>query len=50
MKAKSNYSSLVEETVAKGSIAGIAVITVFVGSFFIWSATCLGGAVVSLLN
>ena len=50
MKAKSNYSSLVEETVAKGTIGGIAVVTIFVGSFFIWSATCLGGAVVSLLN
>ncbi len=50
MKAKSNYSSLVEEAVAKGTIGGIAAVTIFVGAFFVWSATCLGGAVVSLLN
>ena len=50
MKAKSNYSSLVEEAVAKGTMGGIAVVAIFVGSFFVWSMTCLGSAVVSILN
>jgi cytochrome c oxidase assembly factor CtaG len=50
MKAKSNYSSLVEEALAKATMGGIAAVTIFVGVFFVWSVTCLGGAIVSLLG
>lgn len=50
MKAKGNFSRLVEESAAKGTMGIFAAITVFIGGFVIWSASCMGGAIVSLLN
>jgi hypothetical protein len=50
MKAKSNYSSLVEEAAVKGTMGGIAAVTIFVGGFLVFSASCLGGAIVSLMS
>jgi len=50
MKAKSNFSSLVEESAAKGTIGLFGAITLFIGGFVVWSASCLGGAIVSLIS
>ena len=37
MKAKSHYSSLVAETVARGSLTMFAMIIVFLTGFIMWS-------------
>ena len=50
MKAKSNFSSLVEESAAKGTIGLFGAITLFIGGFVVWSASCLGGAIISLVS
>ena len=50
MKAKSNFSSLVEESAAKGTIGVFGAVTIFIGAFVVWSASCLGGAIVNLLS
>jgi len=50
MKAKSNFSQLVEESTAKGSIAIFSGIAAFIGGFVAWSVSCVGGALISLLN
>jgi hypothetical protein len=50
MKAKSNFSSLVEESAAKGTIGLFGAITLFIGGFVVWSASCLGGAIVNLIS
>ncbi len=50
MKAKSNFSQLVEESAARGTMGVIAAITVFVGAFVVWSASCMGGAIINLFN
>jgi hypothetical protein len=47
MKAKSNFSTLVAETTARGSLAVFAGITIFLSGFVTWSA---GSAVVSLIS
>lgn len=50
MKAKSNFSKLVEESAAKSAIGFFGAITVFIGGFVAWSAACMGGAIVNLLH
>lgn len=50
MKAKSNFSKLVEESATKGTIGIFGAITLFIGGFVAWSAACMGGAIVNLLS
>lgn len=50
MKAKSNFSKLVEESAAKSTIGIFGAITIFIGGFVVWSAACMGGAIVQLLS
>lgn len=50
MKAKSNFSRLVEESAAKGAMGFFGAITIFIAAFVLWSAACMGGAIVKLLN
>jgi len=50
MKAKSNFSTLVAETTAKGSLALFAGIGVFLAGFITWSAAGAISAVISLFN
>ncbi len=50
MKAKGNFSRLVEESAAKGTMGIFGAITIFIGAFVVWSASCMGGAVVNLFN
>lgn len=50
MKAKRNFSRLVEDSAAKGTMGLCAAIMVFVGVFVVWSISCVGGAVVNLFN
>lgn len=47
MKPKSNFSSLVEESVGKGILGAIVI---FIGAFAVWSAACMGGAIVNLFH
>lgn len=47
MKAKSNFSTLVAETTAKGSLALFAGIGIFLAGFITWSAA---GAISALIN
>lgn len=50
MKAKSNFSTLVAETTARGSLAVFAGITIFLAGFITWSAASAIGALVHLLS
>ena len=50
MRAKSNFSGLVEESVAKGTMGVFGIIAIFIGTFVVWSAFCMSGAIVSLIN
>lgn len=50
MKAKSNFSKLVEESASKGTMGVCGAITIFIGAFVVWSAACVGGAIVNLLG
>ncbi len=50
MKAKSNFSVLVAETTAKGSLAIFAGIALFLGGFITWSAAGAVSAISSLLS
>lgn len=50
MKAKSNFSRLVDESAGKGTMGFFGAITIFIGTFVVWSAACLGGAIVNLFN
>lgn len=50
MKAKGNFSRLVEDSAAKGTMGLFAAITLFIGGFVVWSISCVGGAVVNLFN
>lgn len=47
MKAKSNFSTLVAETTAKGSLALFAGIGIFLAGFITWSAA---GAISAIIN
>lgn len=49
MKVKENHSSLAEEAAAKGAIGVFGGIAVFIGGFVVWSACCMGGAIVNLM-
>ncbi len=50
MKAKSNFSNLVAETTAKGSLAVFGGITIFMGGFIAWSAAGAVSAIMGILN
>lgn len=50
MKAKGNFSRLVEESAAKGTMGLCGAITIFIGGFVVWSVSCMGGAIVNLFN
>lgn len=50
MKAKNNFSVLLAETTAKGSLAIFAGIAVFLGGFISWSAAGSISGVLSLLH
>lgn len=50
MKAKSNFSTLVAETTARGSLAIFAGASIFLAGFVSWSAASAVGAIVNLLN
>ena len=50
MKAKSNYSVLLAETTAKGSLAIFAGIAVFLSGFITWSAAGAISGLASLLS
>lgn len=50
MKAKSNFSELLDESTRKGGKRIFAAIAIFIGAFLIWSLSCMGGAIVCLLN
>lgn len=49
MKVKENHSSLAEEAAAKGAMGLFGGIAVFIGGFVLWSASCMGGAIIDLL-
>jgi hypothetical protein len=48
MKAKSNFSTLVAETTAKGSLALFAGIGIFLAGFITWSAAGAVSAIIDL--
>lgn len=48
MKAKQNYSSLMDEVAAKGVIGVYGAIVVFIAAFAVWSFLCMGGAIINL--
>lgn len=48
MKTKQNYSSLMEEATAKGVIGVYGAIVIFICAFAVWSACCMGGAIIKL--
>lgn len=50
MKAKSNFSTLVAETTAKGSLAIFAGIGVFLAGFITWSAAGAISAIIGLFS
>jgi len=50
MKAKSNYSILLAETTAKGSLALFAGVAVFLGGFITWSAAGSVSGIISLFS
>ena len=50
MKAKNNFSTLVAETTAKGSLALFAGIGVFLAGFITWSAAGAISAVIGLFS
>jgi hypothetical protein len=50
MKAKTNYSVLLAETTAKGSLAIFAGVAVFLGGFITWSAAGAISGLASLFN
>ncbi|GAB4171495.1 MAG: hypothetical protein Tsb0017_25240 [Geothermobacteraceae bacterium] len=50
MKLKANHSNLFEEAAAKTIIAIFAGILIFICSFAVWSALCMGGAVASIFS
>ena len=50
MKAKRNFSRLTEESAARGSIGVFGAIVLFIGGVVIWSASCMGSAVVHLVS
>lgn len=50
MKAKSNFSTLVAETTAKGSLALFAGIGVFLAGFITWSAAGAISAIINVFN
>lgn len=50
MKAKSNFSTLVAETTARGSLALFAGVTIFLAGFVTWSAASAISAIIGLFN
>ena len=50
MKAKNNFSVLLAETTAKGSLAIFAGATIFLGGFVTWSAAGTVSGIMSLFN
>ncbi len=50
MKAKNNFSTLVAETTARGSLAVFAGITIFLAGFVTWSAASAVSAVISIFS
>ncbi|MCM2359223.1 MAG: hypothetical protein NDI77_13830 [Geobacteraceae bacterium] len=50
MKAKGNFSKLVDESAGKGTMGFFGAVAVFIGAFVVWSAACMGGAIVNLFN
>jgi len=50
MKAKNNFSVLLAETTAKGSLAIFAGVAVFLGGFITWSAAGTVSGLLSLFN
>jgi len=50
MKVKNNYSTLVAETTARGSLAVFAGVTIFLAGFVSWSAASAVGAIVNLFS
>ncbi len=50
MKAKNNFSVLLAETTAKGSLALFAGAAVFLGGFITWSAAGTVSGFLSLIN
>ena len=50
MKAKSNFSNLVAETAAKGSLAIFAVIGIFLAGFITWSAAGFFNAIFGIFT
>ena len=50
MKAKSNFSTLVVETTARGSLALFAGAGIFLAGFVSWSAASAVGAIFSILG
>lgn len=50
MKAKNNFSVLLAETTAKGSLAIFAGVAVFLGGFITWSAAGTVSGILSLLS
>lgn len=50
MKVKSNYSTLVAEATARGSLAIFAGVAIFLAGFVSWSAASAVGAIVHLFS
>ena len=50
MKAKNNFSTLVAETTARGSLAVFAGITIFLAGFVTWSAASAVSAIISIFS
>jgi len=50
MKAKSNYSRLVETSAVTGTVGIFGGITIFIGAFAVWSACCMSSAIVGLFS
>ena len=50
MKAKNNFSTLVAETTARGSLAIFAGVAIFLAGFVTWSAASAAGAIFSFFS
>lgn len=50
MKAKSNFSTLVAETTARGSLAVFAGVSIFLAGFVTWSAASAVSALINFIN
>ena len=50
MKAKSSYSQFIATTSARGTMAMVGMVGLFLTIFILWSFLCLSGALINLLR